>query len=74
MVSIPVLRYYNPDLPIMVETDASKGVVTGLLSQQDPETGLWYPIAYFSKTILPAELNYNIHDKEMLTIVRVLEE
>jgi hypothetical protein len=32
MVSIPVLRYYNPDLPIIVEIDASKGVVTGLLS------------------------------------------
>jgi hypothetical protein len=40
MVSTPVLRYYNPDLPTMVETDVSKGVVAGLLSQQDPETGL----------------------------------
>ena len=58
----------------MVETDASKGVVAGLLSQQDPETGLWYPVAYFSKTMLPAELNYDIYDKEMLAVVRVLEE
>jgi hypothetical protein len=74
MVSTPVLRYYNPDLPTIVEIDTSKGVVTSLLSQQDPETGLWHPIAYFSKTILPAELNYDIHDKEMLTIVRALEE
>jgi hypothetical protein len=32
MVSTPVLRYYNPDLPTIVETDASKGVVAGLLS------------------------------------------
>ncbi len=74
MISAPVLRYYNAELPTMVETDASKGVVAGLLSQQDPDTGLWHPVAYFSKTMLPAELNYDIHDKEMLAVVRALEE
>jgi hypothetical protein len=74
MISAPVLRYYNADLPTMVETDASKGVLAGLLSQQDPETKLWHPIAYFSKTMLPAELNYDIHDKEMLAVIRALEE
>jgi hypothetical protein len=32
IVSTPVLRYYNPDLPIIVEIDALKGVVASLLS------------------------------------------
>ena len=31
-------------------------------------------MAYFSKTIAPAEYNYKIHNKEMLAIVRSLAE
>ena len=58
----------------MVETDASNGVVAGVLSQQDPSTQLWYPVAFYSKTMVAAELNYDIHDKEMLAIIRALEE
>jgi transposase InsO family protein len=74
MISVPVLRYYDPAYPTMVETDASNGVLGGVLSQQDVQSGLWHPIAFFSKTMQPAELNYDIHDKEMLAIVRALEE
>ena len=55
----------------MLETDASDGVVAAVLSQLHPD-GEWYPVGYFSKTMAPAELNYPIHDKEMLAIVRAL--
>ena len=74
VLSAPILRHYRPDFKTMVETDASNGVVAGVLSQQDWETGLWHPVAFFSKTMQPAELNYDIHDKEMLAIVRSLEQ
>jgi len=74
LISAPVLRYYSPELPTMVETDASNGVLAGLLSQEDPESKLWHPVAFFSKTMVPAELNYDIHDKEMLAIIRAFEE
>ena len=30
-------------------------------------------MAYYLKTIIPIEINYLIHDKEMLAIVRALE-
>ncbi|CAL3971293.1 unnamed protein product [Diplocarpon coronariae] len=30
----------------------------------------WRPIAYYSKTIVPAKLNYTIYNKEMLAIIR----
>jgi transposase InsO family protein len=53
----------------MLETDASDGIIAGILSQKHPD-GNWYPVGYFSKTMAPAELNYEIHDKEMLAIVR----
>ena len=73
LTSASLLRHYNMDLPTMVETDASNGVVAGILSQQHSDTE-WYPVAYFSKTMAPAECNYEIHDKEMLAIIRSLEQ
>ena len=71
MTSAPILRHYNPSYESMLETDASDGVVAGVLSQLCPD-GEWHPVGYFSKTMDPAEYNYEIHDKEMLAIVRSL--
>jgi hypothetical protein len=36
--------------------------------------GLWVPCAFYSKKNNSAECNYEIYDKEMLAIVRCLEE
>ncbi|KHJ32483.1 hypothetical protein EV44_g2899 [Erysiphe necator] len=52
----------------MLETDASDGVVAGVLSQKHGDD--WLPVAFFSKTLAPAELNYAVYDKEMLAIAR----
>ena len=57
----------------MIETDASDGIIAGVLSQLH-EDDLWYPVAYFSKTMAPAECNYGIHDKEMLAVVKSLAQ
>jgi hypothetical protein len=57
----------------MIETDASDGVLAGVLSQLHPD-GEWYPVAYYSKTMAPAECNYEIHDKEMLAVVKSLDQ
>jgi len=34
----------------------------------------WHPVAFYSKSLSSVEWNYEIHDKEMLAIIRVLEE
>ena len=73
MIEAPILRHYDATLESMIETDASDGVIAGILSQKHPD-GKWYPVAFFSKTMTPAECNYEIHDKEMLAIVRSLRE
>jgi hypothetical protein len=73
LTSSSILRHYDPELQSMVETDASDGVIAGILSQLHPD-GEWYPVAYFSKTMAPAECNYGIHDKEMLAIVKSLDQ
>jgi hypothetical protein len=57
----------------MVKTDAFDGVIAGVLLQQHSDKQ-WYLIAYFSKTIAPAKCNYSIYNKEMLAIVRFLDQ
>ena len=73
MLDAPILAHYDPNWETKVETDASDGTVAGVLSQKS--TGdQWHPVGFFSKTMAPAECNYPIHDKEMLAIIRSLEE
>lgn len=67
-MSAPVLHHYTLEQHTHLETDASDGVIAGVLSQQD-EQNEWHPTAFYSKTMAPAEVNYKIHDKEMLAIV-----
>jgi len=43
------------------------------LSQRDNE-GVLHPMAYYSKKHSPAECNYNIYDKELMAIIKALEE
>jgi transposase InsO family protein len=68
LTSAPLLRHYDHTLPCMLETDASDGVVASVLSQKHGDD--YFPVAYFSKTMQAAELNYEVHDKEMLAIVK----
>ncbi|KAF8830708.1 hypothetical protein HHX47_DHR2000968 [Lentinula edodes] len=65
----PVLGHYNPDLPVVLECDASDLAIAGILSQLDPETGEIHPIAFHARSMISAELNYDIYDKELLAIV-----
>ena len=52
--------------------DVSDYAIGGVLSMEC-EDGLWRPVAFLSKLLNVTERNYEIHDKEMLAIVRRLE-
>jgi RNase H-like domain found in reverse transcriptase/Reverse transcriptase (RNA-dependent DNA polymerase) len=69
----PVLAQFDHERETIIETDSSGWVVGGTLLQVD-ESGALRPCAFFSKKNSPAECNYEIYDKEMLAIVRCLEE
>ena len=69
----PVLKKWRPDLPTRVETDASNGITGGVLSQKQPN-GEWHPVAYYTKTMSPGEVNYGIESKELLAVVNALNE
>ena len=64
----------TPDLDkeMRVEVDASDFATGGVLSIKC-EDERWKPVAYISKSLNEAERNYEIHDKEMLAIIRCLE-
>ena len=63
----PILAHWNPDNKLIVETDASDYALAAILSQYTPE-GVLHPIAFHSRTFNSAELNYDVHDKELLAI------
>jgi hypothetical protein len=69
----PILRHFDYDREIIVETDASDYVSASVLSQYDDE-GILHLVAFFSKKHTPAECNYEIYDKELMPIVRAFEE
>ncbi len=73
LLSAPVLKHYDPYKETRLETDSSDGVVAGVLSQKHGD-GLFHPVGYFSKTMGDAELNYPIHDKELLAIFRSFQQ
>jgi len=50
-----------------METDASDYTVASILSITCTD-GELCPVAYYSRTLTAPELNYNMHDKEMLAI------
>jgi hypothetical protein len=56
-------------MPLIVETDASDYVIARVFSQQ-AEDGDVHPVAFYSHTLTGVELNYNTHDKELLTIFK----
>ena len=68
-----ILAIFDLDQETVLETDASNWATGGVLSQYD-NNGDLRPCAYFSKKNLPAECNYNIHDKELLAVIHCLEE
>ncbi|KAI0993475.1 hypothetical protein K3495_g14709, partial [Podosphaera aphanis] len=71
LISAPVLATFNPDLPTVVEADASGWALGGTVRQQGKDN-LWRPVAYYSRKFTPAEVNYPVHDKEMLSIYSCL--
>jgi hypothetical protein len=72
LVNAPLLAHYDVDSQCLLETDASDTVVAAVFSQKGLDEE-WHPVAYFSKTMAPAETNYPIYDKEMLAIVQSLQ-
>jgi hypothetical protein len=69
----PVLAYFDYTKKTVVETDASNWASGGVLSQYNDD-GKLRSVAFFSSKHTAPECNYEIYDKELLAIVKALEE
>ena len=72
----PMLKHFNPELPIRIETDASGYAIAAILLQPSETPGQrhWHPVAFFSRKMTPAERNYGVSDAEMLAIVATCKQ
>ena len=67
------MRTFDWTKKSIVEVDASNWSTGGTLSQWGDD-GILYPIAYFSAKHNTQECNYNIYNKELLAVIKALEE
>jgi len=67
-----VLVALDLDKEFRVEANASNYATGGVLSIKCSDE-MWRPVAFISKSLSNTERNYEIHDKEMLAVVRCLE-
>jgi len=68
----PVLVAPDLDKEFRVEADVSNYTTGGVLSIKCSDK-MWRPVTFISKSLNDTERNYDIHDKEILAVVRCLE-
>ena len=62
----------NTTKPLRIESNASE-CTTGAVLSMLQDYGKWHPCAYLSKGFNDTKHNYDVHDKEMMGIMRALE-
>ncbi|HEY1644753.1 MAG TPA: ribonuclease H family protein [Candidatus Saccharimonadales bacterium] len=72
---ISALVQHIPDSkkPYIMKTDASDYTLGAVLIQKDDKKKK-HSVIFWSRKMIPAEQNYDIHDKELLAIVIALKE
>ena len=72
-ITQPVLVVPDLDKEMRVKTDTSEYAMGGVLLMKC-EDEKWRPVAFISKSLNKTERNYEIHNREMLAIIRCLDE
>lgn len=70
--TVSLLRHFDPERKIRIETDTSIYAMSGILSQLFKD-GHWHPIAFWSRKLIDAERRYNTYDQELLAIVLAMK-
>jgi len=69
----PILTHFDDTRQTKLETGASDFALGDVLSQLCVDEK-WHPVAFHSRKFSPAEINYDIHDKEMAAIMAAFME
>jgi hypothetical protein len=72
-MSLLCLIHLDPAKPFIVETNVSDFVLGAILSQFGIN-GLLHPVAFYSRKLTSAEINYHVYDNELLAIIMAFEQ
>lgn len=73
LVDNPALALFNPELPVIVSTDATDYGLGAKLSQVHPDHSE-RTVAFASQTLTPAERRYSTVEKDALVCVFAIEK
>ena len=71
--SQPILLSFKSEKPITLEMNMSDRAIEACISQSDNK-GHLHPIAFYLRKLLGAEINYEIHNKELLAIINTFKQ
>jgi hypothetical protein len=73
VIEASILTHFDLKKQIYIKSDSSNFVFAEILSQMKKNDELHF-VTFFSKNLVSIECNYEIYDKELLTIVRCFEQ
>lgn len=73
LTNSPVLAQPDTSRRFFIETDASEWAIGCVLMQEDTTTSRLHPVAFDGRKLSPAEVNYPVHEKELLAIKYALQ-
>ncbi|OWY97810.1 reverse transcriptase, partial [Phytophthora megakarya] len=71
IATTPVLRHFDETRTPVVIVYASDWAISASLTQE--HDGIYHPVAFASRTLKTNELNYNVTEKEVLALLRILD-
>jgi RNase H-like domain found in reverse transcriptase/Integrase zinc binding domain len=73
LTKAPILALFDPEKEAVLKTDASDRAIGAVLKQKG-DNNKKRPVAFYSRKMTDPELNYDIHNKKLLTIVKAFRE
>jgi hypothetical protein len=68
-----ILQDFNPQKPIILQTDASGFAIAGILNRHD-RSGIICPVNFYTQKCSPSKQNYDTYDRELLAIVETMKQ
>lgn len=72
-IEASILSHFDLECHIQIKTDAFGYAIGGVLSQLTSNSGQWNLLAYFPQKMISAKTWYEIHDRELLAIIKVFK-
>ena len=73
ITSEKIVRIADPQLPFILQTDASSVAIGAVLLQFFADANRELPVAFYSRALSQTERRYSTYEKEMLAVVKATE-